>query len=106
MGPAVLLQAYRWLVDSRDKATDERLKYLTDIEGKVYKCHTILNCTRYSFIFLKKLITFFRVCPKGLNPGKAIQRVKNTITKKQNLFGLGSKVETRFHDASTPTVEA
>jgi len=83
LGPAVLLQAYRWLVDSRDQAKEERIKFLTDVEGKVYKCHTILNCTR--------------ACPKGLNPGKAIQRVKNTITKQRNVLGLGGMVNDKFN---------
>eukprot|EP01128_Nolandella_sp_AFSM9_P002088 TRINITY_DN12477_c0_g1_i1.p1 TRINITY_DN12477_c0_g1~~TRINITY_DN12477_c0_g1_i1.p1 ORF type:complete len:305 (-),score=83.73 TRINITY_DN12477_c0_g1_i1:104-997(-) len=84
LGPAVLLQAYRWLVDSRDKATDERIKFLTEKEGKVYKCHTIMNCTR--------------VCPKGLNPAKAIQRTKNAITNKHNIMGMGGKVNERFQE--------
>lgn len=57
LGPAVLLQAHRWLVDSRDDATKERLDELED-PFKLYRCHTILNCTR--------------TCPKGLNPGKKI----------------------------------
>lgn len=67
LGPAILLQAYRWLIDSRDTKKLERLAILSSSEGKVYKCHTILNCSR--------------TCPKGLNPGKAIQRVKNSIAK-------------------------
>jgi len=83
LGPAVLLQAYRWLVDSRDNAKEERIKFLTEVEGKVYKCHTILNCTR--------------ACPKGLNPGKAIQRVKNTITKQRNVLGMGNIVNDKFN---------
>ena len=57
LGPAVLLQAWRWLTDSRDEATKERLDKLED-PFRLYRCHTILNCTR--------------TCPKGLNPGKAI----------------------------------
>lgn len=61
LGPAVLLQAHRWLVDSRDDATDERLDELED-PFKLYRCHTILNCTR--------------TCPKGLNPGKKIAEIK------------------------------
>jgi len=83
LGPAVLLQAYRWLVDSRDQAKEERVKLLTDVEGKVYKCHTILNCSR--------------ACPKGLNPAKAIQRVKNTITKQRNILGMGTVVDDKFN---------
>lgn len=61
LGPAVLLQAHRWLVDSRDDATEERLDDLED-PFKLYRCHTILNCTR--------------TCPKGLNPGKKIAEIK------------------------------
>ena len=61
LGPAVLLQAYRWIADSRDEATGERLDYLDD-QNKVYRCHTIMNCTN--------------TCPKGLNPGKAIAEIK------------------------------
>eukprot|EP01130_Rhizamoeba_saxonica_P011233 TRINITY_DN4659_c0_g1_i1.p1 TRINITY_DN4659_c0_g1~~TRINITY_DN4659_c0_g1_i1.p1 ORF type:complete len:310 (-),score=67.34 TRINITY_DN4659_c0_g1_i1:81-1010(-) len=72
LGPAVLLQAYRWLNDSRDGAKAERLQKLSEDEGAVYKCHTIMNCSR--------------TCPKGLNPGKAIQRVKNMIQKQRSIF--------------------
>merc|ERR1711871_258837 len=57
LGPAVLMQAYRWIADSRDDKAKERLKDLND-ELKLYRCHTIMNCTR--------------TCPKHLNPGKAI----------------------------------
>ena len=61
LGPAVLLQAYRWIVDSRDESTSERLDALED-PFKLYRCHTIMNCTQ--------------TCPKGLNPGKAIAEIK------------------------------
>ncbi len=64
LGPAVLLQAYRWLVDSRDEATGERLDELED-PYKLYRCHTIFNCTN--------------ACPKGLNPAKAIAEIKKLI---------------------------
>lgn len=64
LGPAALLQAYRWLVESRDEATKERLEKLND-PFKLYRCHTILNCTR--------------TCPKGLNPGKAIGEIKKMV---------------------------
>jgi succinate dehydrogenase / fumarate reductase iron-sulfur subunit len=57
LGPAVLMQAFRWISDSRDQQTKERLRQLDD-EFKLYRCHQIMNCTR--------------VCPKGLNPAKAI----------------------------------
>jgi succinate dehydrogenase / fumarate reductase iron-sulfur subunit len=61
LGPAVLLQAYRWIADSRDTATGERLQQLED-PFKLYRCHTIMNCTK--------------TCPKGLNPAKAIGEIK------------------------------
>jgi succinate dehydrogenase / fumarate reductase iron-sulfur subunit len=64
LGPAVLLQAYRWLVDSRDEARGERLDELDDT-FKLYRCHTIMNCTQ--------------TCPKGLNPAKAIAGIKEMI---------------------------
>lgn len=64
LGPAVLLQAYRWVIDSRDDFTKERLAQLDDAY-KLYRCHTIMNCAK--------------VCPKGLNPGKAIAKIKQSI---------------------------
>jgi len=64
LGPAVLLQAYRWLVDSRDEAGKERLDNLED-PFKLYRCHTIMNCAN--------------VCPKGLNPAKAIAETKKMM---------------------------
>ncbi len=64
LGPAVLLQAYRWLVDSRDEATGERLDELED-PFRLYRCHTIMNCTN--------------TCPKGLNPAKAIAEIKKMM---------------------------
>ena len=69
LGPAVLLQAWRWLTDSRDEATGERLDNLED-PFRLYRCHTILNCTR--------------TCPKGLNPGKAIAEVKKMIVERES----------------------
>ena len=65
LGPAVLMQAYRWIADSRDENKGKRLKELND-DFKLYRCHTILNCTR--------------TCPKGLNPGKAIAEIKKEMT--------------------------
>ncbi|KYQ96773.1 succinate dehydrogenase [Tieghemostelium lacteum] len=65
LGPAVLLQAYRWIADSRDSITKERLALLSDDNMKVYKCHTIMNCTR--------------VCPKHLNPALAIAKIKHLL---------------------------
>jgi succinate dehydrogenase / fumarate reductase iron-sulfur subunit len=67
LGPAALLHAYRWLIDSRDEATGERLDDLED-PFRLYRCHTILNCTR--------------TCPKGLNPGKAIAEIKKMIAER------------------------
>jgi succinate dehydrogenase / fumarate reductase iron-sulfur subunit len=64
LGPAVLLQAYRWIVDTRDNAKKERLTELDDA-FKLYRCHTIMNCTN--------------TCPKGLNPAKAIAGIKKEI---------------------------
>jgi len=66
LGPAVLLQSYRWMVDSRDEYTKERLDAMRD-KFSVYRCHTIMNCTK--------------TCPKGLNPGKAIATIKNWMVK-------------------------
>ena len=68
LGPAILLQSYRWLADSRDEATGERLDYLEDT-FKLYRCHTIMNCTN--------------TCPKGLNPGKAIGEIKKLLAERQ-----------------------
>ena len=67
LGPAILLQAYRWLADSRDEATGERLDQLED-PFKLYRCHTIMNCTK--------------TCPKGLNPAKAIAETKKMIVER------------------------
>lgn len=61
LGPAALLHANRWIMDSRDEYTKERLEAV-DHEFKLYRCHTILNCAK--------------ACPKGLNPGKQIQNIK------------------------------
>lgn len=68
LGPAILLQAFRWLTDSRDEATGERLDNLED-PFRVYRCHTIMNCTN--------------TCPKGLNPAKAIAETKKMMAKRQ-----------------------
>merc|ERR1712241_854334 len=64
LGPAVLMQAYRWMIDSRDQSTKERLDKLRD-PFSVYRCHTIMNCTK--------------TCPKGLNPGRAIAEIKKLL---------------------------
>ncbi|MBI3420112.1 MAG: succinate dehydrogenase iron-sulfur subunit [Proteobacteria bacterium] len=68
LGPAVLLQAYRWIADSRDEATAERLEELED-PFKLYRCHTIMNCTA--------------ACPKGLNPAKAIAEIKKLMVERR-----------------------
>ena len=68
LGPAVLLQAYRYLVDSRDEATGERLDGLED-PFKLYRCHTIMNCAK--------------TCPKGLNPAKAIAETKKMLVERR-----------------------
>jgi succinate dehydrogenase / fumarate reductase iron-sulfur subunit len=68
LGPAALLQAYRWLIDSRDEATGERLDDLED-PFRLYRCHTIMNCAN--------------TCPKGLNPAKAIAEIKKMMVARQ-----------------------
>ena len=67
LGPAALLQAYRWLADSRDEAAGERLDALDD-PFRLYRCHTIMNCAR--------------TCPKGLNPAKAIAEIKKMMVSR------------------------
>ena len=64
LGPAVLMQAYRWIEDSRDENTKERMKYVDDAM-KLYRCKSIMNCSN--------------TCPKGLNPGQAIGKLKKKI---------------------------
>lgn len=68
LGPAVLLQAYRWLADSRDEKTGERLDDLED-PFRVYRCHTIMNCAK--------------ACPKGLSPAKAISEIKKMMVERE-----------------------
>ena len=68
LGPAILLQAYRWLVDSRDEDTGDRLDELDD-PFRLFRCHTIMNCTS--------------TCPKGLNPAKAIAETKKMLLERQ-----------------------
>ena len=67
LGPAALLAAYRWLVDSRDESTEHRLKELDD-SFKLYRCHTIMNCTQ--------------ACPKDLNPAEAIANTKRMLLER------------------------
>ena len=68
LGPAILLQAYRWIADSRDESTGERLDALED-PFRLYRCHTIMNCTK--------------TCPKHLNPAKAIAEIKKLMVERQ-----------------------
>lgn len=68
LGPAALLQAYRWLIDSRDEAVGERLDNVED-PFRLYRCHTIMNCAK--------------ACPKGLNPAKAIANIKSMMLERQ-----------------------
>lgn len=67
IGPAGLLQAYRFLADSRDRDTDARLDYLED-PYRLFRCHTIMNCVD--------------VCPKDLNPARAISEIKTMLVKR------------------------
>jgi succinate dehydrogenase / fumarate reductase, iron-sulfur subunit len=67
LGPAILLQAYRWIVDSRDENTGERLDNLED-PFRLYRCHTIMNCAK--------------TCPKGLNPAEAIAGIKRKMVER------------------------
>ena len=68
LGPAILLQAYRWIADSRDEFTGERLDDLED-PFRLYRCHTIMNCAK--------------TCPKNLNPGKAIAEIKKLMIERR-----------------------
>ena len=69
LGPAALLAAYRWIVDTRDEATGDRLDALED-PFRLYRCHTIMNCTE--------------ACPKDLNPAKAIAEIKKKIASRRH----------------------
>lgn len=69
LGPAALLAAYRWIIDSRDEATSERLDALED-PFRLYRCHTILNCTE--------------ACPKDLNPARAIAEIKKLMITRRS----------------------
>ena len=68
LGHAILLQAYRWIADTRDEGTGERLDQLED-PFRLYRCHTIMNCTN--------------TCPKGLNPAKAIAEIKKLMVARR-----------------------
>lgn len=67
LGPAVLLTAYRWIIDTRDENAGERLDDLED-PFRLYRCHTIMNCAN--------------ACPKGLNPAKAIAEIKKLLVSR------------------------
>ena len=67
LGPAALLQSFRWIADSRDECTGERLDDLQD-PFRLYRCHTIMNCAE--------------TCPKGLNPARAIGKIKQMLVKR------------------------
>ena len=67
LGPAILLQAYRWIADSRDDNAPARLRQLQD-PFSMYRCHTIMNCAN--------------ACPKGLNPAKAIAEIKRRLASR------------------------
>jgi len=77
LGPAVLLQAYRWIIDSRDEFAKERLEKFDD-EFSVYRCHTIMNCST--------------VCPKGLNPGLIVAEIKKLLSGNYPLPSKNSSV--------------
>jgi len=85
LGPAVLMQAYRWIIDSRDQHQAERLDKLRD-PFSVYRCHTIMNCTK--------------TCPKGLNPGRAIAEIKKLLA------GIATKGEPGLKGTSPITQAA
>jgi succinate dehydrogenase / fumarate reductase iron-sulfur subunit len=68
LGPAALIQAARWINDSRDEATGDRLDMLED-PFRIYRCHTILNCAK--------------ACPKGLNPGEAISALRLKMVERK-----------------------
>ena len=68
LGPAALMAAYRWIIDSRDEATGERLDFIDD-SFRLYRCHTIMNCAN--------------TCPKGLNPAKAIAEIKKMMVERR-----------------------
>jgi succinate dehydrogenase / fumarate reductase iron-sulfur subunit len=68
LGPAILMQAWRWITDSRDEAKGERLDQVDDA-FKLYRCHTIMNCTQ--------------TCPKGLNPAQSIAEIKKLLVARK-----------------------
>lgn len=87
LGPAVLLQMYRWVVDSRDQARQSRLELLSLHKETLFACHGILNCTL--------------ACPKHLDPARAIGDLKNFVTNE--VAGVPKSLQ-MFYDHSTPDV--
>ena len=90
LGPAALLAAYRWIIDSRDEATGERLDELED-PFRLYRCHTIMNCTD--------------VCPKDLNPARAIAEIKKHAGRAAGL-SVSTAVRHRPARAERPAPDA
>ena len=90
LGPAALLQAYRWLVDSRDEATGERLDNLED-PFRLYRCHTIMNCAK--------------ACPKGLNPAKAIAEIKRALVERQGVAAFAAASSLQERSRLTPAYD-
>ena len=90
LGPAALLAAYRWLVDSRDEATGERLDQLED-PFRLYRCHTIMNCTQ--------------TCPKDLNPAKAIAETKKMLDPKIKVTATAVRVPVFVSHAEAVNIE-
>ncbi|MCE0482297.1 Succinate dehydrogenase [Datura stramonium] len=85
LGPAALLHAYRWILDSRDEFADERLQALTEDQGRLYRCRTIRNCTA--------------CCPKSLNPANAINKMKTSHLIERPVEDLEAEPEPRFGQA-------
>jgi succinate dehydrogenase / fumarate reductase iron-sulfur subunit len=90
LGPAALLHAYRWIIDSRDEATGERLDDLED-PFKLYRCHTIMNCTK--------------TCPKGLNPAKAIAEIKKMMVERHAIAAQANGLYVGIGDALSAHLE-
>ena len=91
LGPAALLHAYRWIIDTRDQATNSRLEALDD-PFKLYRCHTIMNCAK--------------TCPKGLNPAKAIAEVKKMRWSGRCDQYLRQPTDRRVHERIIPAIRA
>lgn len=90
LGPAVLQQAYRWIIDSRDQYGYERREALQNTFS-IYRCHTIMNCAK--------------TCPKGLNPGKAIAEIKVSIASTLAAGEGSEKAATAKPTFEAPTIQ-